>query len=57
MPIESFCGAVLKWPDDKAEDKGRQSLGESLAYTNRYEVASSRTSRAQPQESVNPAPP
>ena len=22
MPIESFGGAVLKWPDDKAEDKG-----------------------------------
>jgi hypothetical protein len=21
MPIESFGGAVLKWPDDKAEDK------------------------------------
>jgi len=22
MPIASFGGAVLKWPDDKAEDKG-----------------------------------
>ena len=22
MPLESFGGAVLKWPDDKAEDKG-----------------------------------
>jgi hypothetical protein len=22
MPIESFGGAALKWPDDKAEDKG-----------------------------------
>ena len=22
MPIESFGGAVLKWPDDKAEDEG-----------------------------------
>ncbi len=22
MPIESWGGAVLKWPDDKAEDKG-----------------------------------
>jgi hypothetical protein len=22
MPIESFGGVVLKWPDDKAEDKG-----------------------------------
>jgi len=22
MPIESFGGAVLKWPDDRAEDKG-----------------------------------
>ena len=22
VPIESFGGAVLKWPDDKAEDKG-----------------------------------
>lgn len=22
MPLEDFCGVVLKWPDDKAEDKG-----------------------------------
>ena len=22
MPIESFGGAVLRWPDDRAEDKG-----------------------------------
>ncbi len=22
MPLEDFGGAVLKWPDDKAEDKG-----------------------------------
>jgi predicted enzyme related to lactoylglutathione lyase len=22
MPLESFGGAVLKWPDDKAEDQG-----------------------------------
>src|SRR5688572_33397267 len=22
IPLESFGGAVLKWPDDKAEDKG-----------------------------------
>ena len=22
MPFESFGGAVLKWPDDKAEDEG-----------------------------------
>jgi predicted enzyme related to lactoylglutathione lyase len=22
MPLESWGGAVLKWPDDKAEDKG-----------------------------------
>jgi len=22
MPLESFGGAVLRWPDDKAEDKG-----------------------------------
>ena len=22
IPIESFGGAVLKWPDDKAEDEG-----------------------------------
>ena len=22
MPLEDFCGAVLKWPDDKAKDRG-----------------------------------
>ena len=22
MPLESFGGAILRWPDDKAEDKG-----------------------------------
>ncbi len=22
MPLEDFGGAILKWPDDKAEDKG-----------------------------------
>ena len=22
MPLESFGGAILKWPDDKAEDEG-----------------------------------
>src|SRR3954465_16071958 len=22
LPLESFGGAVLRWPDDKAEDKG-----------------------------------
>jgi predicted enzyme related to lactoylglutathione lyase len=23
MPLEDFGGAILKWPDDKAEDKGQ----------------------------------
>ena len=57
--VELWAPMIWEEKTRAPEDLG-QAVNHSMsfvAYTNRYEVASSRTSRAHPQESVKPAPP